>query len=115
MPIYSHAKNNIKQFRFITSKFINLGLCRLIDISKAYSVSYDSVKRYSGKLKKDGEDSFFKSQSGKGSCYKLVPELIEKAEQLINEGKSNSAVARSIGVTEGTIRHSYKTGILKKK
>jgi hypothetical protein len=35
VPIFSHAEDDYKGFRYITSKFIVQGLCKLVDIKKS--------------------------------------------------------------------------------
>ena len=45
LPIYSHDKENINAFRFITSNLIYQKLCRKVDIERCFGVSEDSVNR----------------------------------------------------------------------
>ncbi|MFA4922588.1 MAG: hypothetical protein WC557_00150, partial [Ignavibacteriaceae bacterium] len=54
VPIFSHIAEDIKSFRYITSKFIIERLCRKIEISKCFGVSYDSVNRYVKLLQEEG-------------------------------------------------------------
>ncbi len=115
VPIHSHTEEDNKGFRYITSKFVLQGLCRLIDISNCFHVSYDSVKRYVKKLEEGGERVFFGKDGRRGSCYKLVPVVIERIQKQLDSGKSNSAAARNEGITEGAIRYALKKGGLKKK
>lgn len=115
VPIFSHAEDDYKGFRYITSKFIVQGLCRLVDVSDCFHVSYDSVKRYVKKLENTGERGFFGNDNRNGgSPYKLMPEVIARIQKKLDEGKSNSGIARSEGVTEGAIRYALKKGTLKK-
>ena len=115
MPIYSHLENDYRSFRFITSKFILQGLCRKIDISTCFHVSYDSVKRYVRRLEERGDRGFFTGDNRNGgSRYKLLPEVIERMQRDLDKGMSNCAIARREGVSEGTIRYAIKTGVLKK-
>lgn len=115
MPIYSHLENDYRSFRFITSKFILQGLCRKIDVSTCFHVSYDSVKRYIRRLEERGDRGFFTGDNRNGgSRYKLLPEVIERMQRYLDKGMNNSEIARREGVSEGTIRYSIKTGVLKK-
>lgn len=116
MPIYSHLENDIRSFRFITSKFILQGLCRMVDISMCFHVSYDSVKRYVRRLEACGDTEFFTNDKRNGgSRHKLLPEVIGRMQRYLDEGVSNSEIARLEGVTEGAVRYSIKTGVLKKR
>jgi hypothetical protein len=116
LPIYSHLEADHRSFRFITSKFILQGLCRKIDVSTCFQVSYDSVKRYVRRLKECGDSGFFTDDKRNGgSRYKLLPEVIERMQGYLDEGKSNCEIARMEKVTEGAIRYAICNGILKKK
>jgi len=115
LPIYSHAETDLRSFRFITSKFIQMGLCKRSEISKCFGVSYDSVKRYVKLLDEHGDTHFFRNDNRQGSCYKLLPDVISRMQKHLDNGKSNSETARLAGVTEGAVRYAIKQGKLKKK
>jgi hypothetical protein len=116
LPIYSHLETDHRSFRFITSKFIHQGLCRKIDVSACFHVSYDSVKRYVRRLKDCGDSGFFTDDKRNGgSRYKLLPDVIERMQRYLDEGTSNCEIARKEKVTEGAIRYAISNGILKKK
>lgn len=115
LPVFSHSEEDVKSFRYITSKLIQQGLCKRSDISKCFGVSYDSVKRYVKRLEVHGDQGFFKNDLRQGSCYKLLPDVLTRMQKHINDGKTNSEIARLEGVTEGAIRYAIKQGRLKKK
>jgi transposase len=115
-PIFSHIAEDILSFRYITSKFILQKLCRKIEICECFGVSYDSVNRYVNKLEAKGDSEFFiKDNNRHGYAHKLLPEVIERIQKMLSEGKSNTSIARKEGLSEGTIRYAIKTGKLKKK
>ena len=58
LPVYSHSKDDNDAFRFITSNFIHQGLCRKVDIERAFGVSEDSVSRALKKFEAKGEVGF---------------------------------------------------------
>jgi len=114
-PVFSHLQSDHRSFRFITSKFILQGLCRLVDVSNCFQVSYDSVKRYVRRLEECGDSGFFtKEKQNGGSCYKLMPDVIKRMQGHIDEGKNNCEVARLEDVSEGAVRYAIKHGTLKK-
>ena len=45
LPVYSHGKDDNDAFWFITSNFIHQGLCRKVDVERAFGVSEDSGSR----------------------------------------------------------------------
>jgi hypothetical protein len=115
MPIYSHLETDYRSFRFITSKFILEGLCKKIDICNSFHVSYDSVKRHVRRLEECGDSGYFTDDKRNGgSRYKLLPDVIERMQRSLDDGKSNSEIARKENVTEGAIRYALRNGVLKK-
>lgn len=114
-PIYSHAETDVRHFRYITSKFILEGLCTRREISDCFGVSYESVKRYTQRLRTRGYQSFFEEDERQGSCYKLLPAVITRMQENLEAGKTNSEIARIEHVTEGAVRYALKTGKLQKK
>lgn len=114
VPIYSHSTEDLKSFRYITSKFIIQGLCRGVDISNCFGVSYDSVKRYVKKLRENGDSGFFSKDNRHGHSHKLVAKVLERIQTYLDAGKNNSEIARLENITEGAIRYAIKQGKLKK-
>ena len=114
MPVYSHTKEDYQAFRFIFCNLIRQGLCRKTEIRKSFHVTIDYINRAWRTYENEGEAGFFKPENRHGYCYKLVGETLEKAQQLLDSGNSNSAIARQVGVVESAIRYAIKKGNLKK-
>ena len=114
MPIYSHAKDDINAFRFITSNFIEQGLCRKVDIERFFNVSEDSVYRYHKKFKDQGEHGFFGDDARKGKAHKITGERRIRIQAKLDTGQSVNSIAREEGVRESAIRYGIKQGYLKK-
>lgn len=64
LPIYTHASEDYKTFRFITAKLVLLGRCTQKEISDCFKVSYDSVKRSVRRLKRTGDGGFLQKKTG---------------------------------------------------
>jgi len=115
LPIYLHSENDHRSFRFITSKLLLAGVCRKIDICRAFHVTIDSVKRYVKRLETCGDGAFFMDERRNGGTrYKLLPDVIARMQRYVEQGKNNCEIARLEKVTEGTVRHALKQGVLKK-
>ena len=74
LPVYSHSKEDINAFRFITSNFIHQGLCRKVDVERFFEVSEDSVWRYYKKFVEQGEEGFFGFEARRGKAHKIIGE-----------------------------------------
>jgi hypothetical protein len=115
LPVYSHAKDDKDAFRYITSNFIHQGLCRNVDIERAFGVSEDSVSRALKKFAKKGEAGFFGPDARHGTAYKLVGGMRDRIQAKLDKGQSNYSIAKEEGVSESAIRYSIKQGYLKKR
>jgi transposase len=105
----------LNSFRYISSKFVLQGLCKQVDVSRCFGISYDSVKRNTRRLAEQGERAFFGDDHRSGHCYKLVPAVLDRMQRQLDGGVSPSEIARREGVTEGAVRYAIKQGKLKKK
>jgi len=113
-PIFSHEANDLTKFRYITSNLILQGLCNNQDIADTFHVSTDSVRRWKQKLSEEGEVAFFKEESRHGRSYKLLPDVLDRIQNKMNEGRSPNSIAREEGISEGSIRYAVSLGRLKK-
>jgi len=114
VPVNMHHKDDIKDFRYITSKFIELGLCRQVDIIRSFGVSEDSVVKSVMLYRQKGKEGFFGKDGRKGKCHKMLPDRIARIQKMLDEGMSNYAIAKKEKISEGAIRYSLQKGYLKK-
>lgn len=115
LPVYSHSKEDINAFRFITSNFIHHGLCRKVDIERFFSVSEDSVSRAYKKYKEQGEEGFFGDDARHGHAHKILGDKRIRIQKKLDKGQSVNSIAKGEGVVESAIRYAIKKGYLKKK
>jgi hypothetical protein len=114
LPVYSHSKEDHDAFRFITSNFIHQGLCRKVDVERAFGVSEDSVSRAYKKYITKGESGFFGTDARHGRAHKVVGERRERIQTKLDKGQSVYSIAKQEGVRESAIRYGIKQGYLKK-
>jgi DNA-binding NarL/FixJ family response regulator len=57
---------------------------------------------------------FLQKKNRHGNAYKLTPERIERIQNALDAGKSNTAIAKVEDVSEGSIRYAIRKGMLKK-
>jgi len=114
MPIFSHTSGDLNKFRYITSNFILQGLCSNQDNVDAFHVSSDSVRRWKKKLMEEGEAAFFREEARYGRSHKLLPDVLHRIQQKLNEGQSASSIATEECLSEGSISYAVKLGRLKK-
>lgn len=114
MPVYCHSKEDLNSFRFITSNFIEQGLCQKVEVERFFDVSADSVWRYHKKFVEKGADGFFGVDSRCGKAHKLIGERRQRIQAKLDKGQSVNSIAKEEGVRESAIRYAIKQGYLKK-
>lgn len=115
LPVYAHGKDDLQAFRFFFSNLISRGLCTKAEVRKAFCITEDYVNRAYRLFKSEGEAGFFKPENRHGYCYKLIGDNLVRAQQLLDDGRNQSATAAAVGVSESAIRYAIKMGYLKKK
>ena len=95
-PIYSHDKTDQQMFHLITSQMIESGACRQVDVIKTFGVSKSSVIRSVNKLRKEGAKAFFVQKRGRRGGKVLTPEVIEKAQRLLDQGYTRRDVSQEL-------------------
>ncbi len=115
MPIYSHGVEERHKFRYCTSNFILQGLCRNVDIVRAFHVSTDSVRRWKKVLVEKGELAFFGEKERVRRSHKLIPEVLARIQKKLDNHQSVNSIAKQEQISEGSIRYAIGKGRLKKK
>jgi transposase len=116
LPVFGHGVEDINSFRYIVSNFIDQGLCKKVEVQRAFNVSDDSIYRYYKLYKEKGADGFFGERArSKQKCHKVIGETAEIIQKEIDKGRSINSIAKEFGISEGTIRYQIQQGYLKKK
>jgi transposase len=114
MPVYCHSKEDLNSFRFITSNFIEQGICQKVEVERFFGVSSDSVWRYHKKFVEKGADGFFGVDARSGKAHKLIGERKQRIQAKLDKGQSVNSIAKEEGIQESAIRYAVKQGYLKK-
>lgn len=112
-PIYSHKPDDIALFRLTIAQLIDSGACRQVDIIKAFGVSKSNVIRAQKKYREGGSKAFFEQRrTFKKTGTVLTPEVLEKAQNCLNEGLSRKETAKKFDVKTDTLRKAINDGRL---
>lgn len=114
LPAYAHIKTDYESFRYITSNFIDLGLCSRAEVQRAFDVSISNVERAYKLYKKKGSAGFFSKDKRENNAHKIFGDCKARIQKKLDEGKSVSSIARVEGIAESGIRYHIKQGNLKK-
>jgi len=112
-PVYFHDADDVHMFHLVTSQLFESGACRQVDIVKTFGVSKRSVIRAVKKLRKGGARSFFVPRQGRRGSTVLTPDVLEKAQSLLNQGMSRKEISEELEVRYATLRKAINDGRLK--
>jgi len=114
LPVFNHDEDDLNSFRFITSQLVVGSNVKSIEISRAFGISYISVKRNVALLRKEGSKAFFKKRKGR-SAHVLTEKVLKKIQRLLNKGLNVPAIAKELDIKAATIRKGIQKGKLKRK
>ena len=109
--VFSHDAGDRASFRMFTSQAIVQGLCRQVDVMRAFGVSASSVKRGVKRYLEGGAKAFYAPRKGRGPSV-LTDEVKARAQALLDEGQSRSEVARALGIGKECLRKAIESGRL---
>jgi hypothetical protein len=111
LPVFQHDEKDLKSFRMFTSQLIASGTVRQRDIVQAFGVPLATVKRYMKVHRQKGAAGFFQ-QPRRRSATVLTPEVKQRAQALLDEGKTVPEVSSEIGVAGNTLHKAVHAGRL---
>jgi DNA-binding CsgD family transcriptional regulator len=113
-PVFCHSKDQLNSYRFILANLTKTGLCSCIELSTALGINVKNVQRYKQALETHGTDWFFNREDNRGQCHKFTKDKLVEAQNLLNSGYSQKAIALRLGVSEGAVRYHLRNRALKK-
>jgi len=94
-----------------TSQLVANKTVRQQDIVRAFGVPLATVKRYMKVHRQQGAEGFFRKPRRR-SANVLTPEVKQRAQALLDEGKSVPEVSGEIGVAGNTLHKAIHDGRL---
>jgi transposase len=111
MPVFSHAEDDLKTFRMITSQFCANGNCTQSQIVKAFGVPLSTVKRYCGLYQQKGAPGFYEPRAHRGAAV-LTTDILQQVQQLLDEDVTVKEVSERLGVKRNTLQKAVLAGRL---
>lgn len=111
LPIFSHDVDDLMSFRMITSQLYVNGSATQAEICRAFGVSRISVKRSVKLYREQGVAGFYAPRRHRGPAV-LTPEVLEKVQQHLNQGRSIPETARKLDLKADTLRKAVRAGKL---
>ncbi len=111
MPVFHHSKDDIQSFKMIISQFYVMGVAKQADLVKAFGVNPLLVKRAVKLFREQGAQGFFQERKYRGAGV-LTVEVLEQAQELLDQDMVPSEVAKRLNQKADTIRKAIKSGRL---
>ena len=111
MPIFTHDEDDFRSFRMFTSQLCVNGNAKQVDIIRAFGVTKNSVLRAVKLFKEKGPPGFYAKKKGRGASV-LALGVLEKAQQLLDQGMDRTGVARELNIKSNTISKAVGDGRL---
>ena len=112
LPVFQHEESDVRSFRMFTSQMIVGGSVKPKEIVETFGVPMVTVKRYMKVYRQHGAKGFYESKTRHSSASKLKGDVLERAQQLLDEGRSVPEVAEEIEVLGNTIHKAIRAGRL---
>ena len=113
-PVFSHDEQDVRTFRMITSQFCVQGSATQPQIVKAFGVPLRTVKRYCKLYRDKGPQGFYEPRGSRGPAV-LVPEVLNKAQELLDAAQDARQVAAQLGIKPNTLEKAVRAGRLHKR
>jgi hypothetical protein len=110
-PVFQHPENDHRSFRMFTAQLICQGVCRQVDIVRAFGVSKSGVIRSVDKYRAGGVAAFYASRATRGPSV-MTPDVTAQAQQLLGAGRNPREVAEELGLKLDTLRKAIQQGRL---
>ncbi len=96
-----------------TSQMIEGGTVKPKEIVKTFGVPMITVKRYMKLFREHGSKGFYEATPRHSSASVLKGEVLEQAQQLLDEGQSVPEVAGTLQVLANTLHKAIRAGRLR--
>src|SRR5207302_357588 len=112
LPVFHHREDDVDGFRMFTSQMIVNGTVKPKEIVQAFGVPMITVKRYVKVFRERGAQGFYVAKPRHSSASVLKGEVLERAQQLLEEGRSVPEVARELEILANTLHKAIRAGRL---
>jgi transposase len=113
LPVFQHDEKDVWSFRMFTSQMIVNGTAKPKEIVQTFRVPMGTVKRYMKVYRDYGAKGFYEAKPRHSSASVLKGEVLERAQQLLDEGENVPEVAKQLNVFANTIHKAIRAGRLR--
>jgi transposase len=111
MPVFIHDEHDLRTFRMITSQFIVNGNVKQSQIARVFGLPLITVKRHTKLYREKGPAGFYAERKRRGAAV-LTPEVLEKAQRMLDTGAPIPEVASELELLSNTLAKALRAGRL---
>jgi hypothetical protein len=111
MPVFSHAENDLKTFRMITSQFCVNGNAKQAEIYRAFGVTPISVKRSVKLYRTRGVQGFYEPRKPRGAAV-LTEDVLAEVQRHLDAGEVIPDIAKKLQLKSNTLAKAVRAGHL---
>lgn len=112
VPIFVHADADVVGQRIAAAELLELGLAQQDELRTALGLHRTTLYRQHRNLTRGGVLAVVDRKRGPRGPHRFTAEKRQRVAQLLGTGMSMRHAAQRVGVTEGTIRHAFRSGML---
>lgn len=113
LPVFHHDEQDVPGFRMFTSQLIVGGAAKPKEIVQAFGVPMITVKRYVKVFRRRGARGFYEAKPRRSSASVLKAEALERAQQMLDDGRGVPEVAAELKVLANTLHKAIRAGRLR--
>lgn len=113
LPIFSHPSEDRRAFRVMMAQLYVNGSATQAELSNAFKLGKNSLKRYVKKYRTEGIEGFYAPRKARSSPV-LTPEVLVRIQALLDEGSSISAAAEAVAVSRDVVSKAIGDGRLRR-
>ena len=113
LPVFQHEEKDVWSFRMFTSQMIVNGTAKPKEIVQTFRVPMGTVKRYMKVYRDSGAKGFYGPKPRHSSASVLKGGVLERAQQLLDEGQNVPEVAKQLDVLANTLHKAIRAGRLR--
>ena len=113
LPVFQHDEKDVWSFRMFTSQMIVNGTAKPKEIVQTFRVPMGTVKRYMKVYRDYGAKGFYEPKPRHSSASVLNGEVLERAQELLDEGQNVPEVGKQLNVLANTLHKAIRAGRLR--
>jgi len=111
-PIFTCRSGDRAAIRLVAVNVVEQDLARVTSVARALGLHRSTIFRDGRKFRTEGVQGLLKKPKGPQGPHKLTPNIVRRAQRLLDGGESIRSTATRVGVSYTGLRHGIARGLL---